>query len=172
MASSSENSKHCGDCTLCCKVMEIEQLGKPAHAWCPHCRPRHGCTIYRDRPSECAEFSCLWLVNDLLDDRWKPSKAKFVLTTSEDGIEIRCDPGFPDAWRRAPYQAEIREWAISGEQHDVTIIVITGRRVILITPARDFDLGEVSPDERIVREFEGAQVVNATVVKNADLKPT
>jgi len=165
MTSSSDTSKRCGDCTLCCKVMEIEQLAKPAHAWCPHCRPRQGCAIYQDRPAECRDFSCLWLVNDLLDEAWRPSKARFVLTTSEDGIEVRCDPGFPDAWRRAPYHAEIREWAVSGEQHDVTVIVITGRRVILITPERDFDLGEVGPDERIVRELEGTRVIDARVVK-------
>ncbi|MGJ5239794.1 hypothetical protein ACQR14_19375, partial [Bradyrhizobium oligotrophicum] len=91
---------------------------------------------------------------------------------SEDGIEVRCDPGYPDAWRRAPYQAEIREWAISGEQHDVTVIVITGRRVILITPERDFDLGELGPDDRIVRELEGTRVVDARVVKvNPPIEP-
>ncbi|GLH81337.1 hypothetical protein SSBR45G_62460 [Bradyrhizobium sp. SSBR45G] len=157
--------KLCGDCTMCCKIMAIEQLGKPAHAWCPHCQPRRGCTIYRDRPAECAAFSCLWLMNDLLDHDWKPSKARFVLTTSDDGIEVRCDPGYPDAWRRAPYEAEIREWARSGEEHDVTVIVISNRGVVLITPEHDFDLGEVGPDERIVRELEGTRVVDARVVK-------
>ncbi|MGY4305324.1 hypothetical protein ACVIJ6_002567 [Bradyrhizobium sp. USDA 4369] len=145
--------------------MEIEQLAKPAQAWCPYCRPRQGCTIYQDRPTECRDFSCLWLVNDLLDKAWQPNKARFVLTTSEDGIEVRCDPGVPDAWRRAPYHAEIRQWAVSGEQHDVTVVVIIGRRVMLITPERDFDLGEVAPDERIVRELEGTRVVDARVVK-------
>jgi hypothetical protein len=25
--------RQCGDCTLCCKVMAIEQLAKPANAW-------------------------------------------------------------------------------------------------------------------------------------------
>ncbi len=88
--------KACGDCTLCCKVMAIEQLAKPAGSWCPHCKPGRGCLVYADRPAECQNFSCLWRVDDRLDQRWKPGKSKFVLTTSEDGIEIRCDPGFPD----------------------------------------------------------------------------
>lgn len=93
----------CSDCTLCCKVMVIEALAKPLNSWCRHCRPDRGCAIYDHRPTECKNFSCLWLVNDSLDERWKPSKSKFVLTTSEDGIEIRCDPGFPDTWRKEPY---------------------------------------------------------------------
>jgi hypothetical protein len=87
--------RSCGDCTLCCKVMAIEELAKPASFWCPHCKPGRGCLIYPDRPAECRSFSCLWLVNDQLDLRWKPNKSRLVLTTSEDGIEVRCDPGFP-----------------------------------------------------------------------------
>src|SRR5512140_165049 len=164
--------KACGDCSLCCKVMAIEALTKPVGSWCPHCKPGHGCQIYPDRPRECRSFSCLWLVNDLLDQHWKPSKSRFVLTTSEDGIEVRCDPGFPDAWRKEPYRSEIREWAISGETHDVTVVVMAGQRMILVTPDREFDLGVVQPDERIVREIEGSRVVNATVAKASDLNQT
>ena len=158
-------SRRCGDCTLCCKVMEIEALTKPADAWCPHCRPKRGCAIHDRRPAECVNFNCLWLVNERLGERWKPSKAKFVLTTSEDGIEVRCDPGFPDAWRREPYASEIRRWAVSGENHDVTMLAISGRRMTLVTGEREFDLGLVGPDRRIVREIEDGKVVNATVVK-------
>jgi hypothetical protein len=152
--------------------MAIEELAKPVGSWCPHCKPAHGCQIYPDRPAECRSFNCLWLVNDLLDHHWKPSKSRFVLTTSEDGIEVRCDPGFPYAWRKEPYRSEIREWVISGETHDVTVVVMTGQRMILVTPDREFDLGVVNPDERIVREIEGGRVVNATVAKASDLNQT
>jgi hypothetical protein len=161
--------RECGDCTLCCKVMAIEELAKPVSSWCPHCKPGCGCRIYANRPAECRTFSCLWLVNDRLDERWKPNKSKLVLTTSEDGIEVRCDPGFPDAWRREPFRNEIREWAVSGETHDVTVVVIVGERMTLVTPDREFDLGVVRPDERIVRELEGTRVVNVAVVKESDL---
>jgi hypothetical protein len=127
-------SRTCGGCTLCCKVMAIEELAKPVSSWCPHCKPGRGCLIYADRPAECQAFSCLWLVNKRLDARWKPSRSKLVLTTSEDGIEIRCDPGFPDAWRKEPFRSEIQQWAVSGETHDVTVVVIIGARMILVTP--------------------------------------
>ncbi|WP_159010659.1 hypothetical protein [Bradyrhizobium sp. S69] len=163
-------NKTCGECTLCCKVMAIEQLAKPVGAWCPHCRPGRGCQIYPERPAECRTFSCLWLVNDLLDQRWKPSKSRFVLTTSEDGIEVRCDPGFPDAWRKEPFRSEIHEWAVSGETHDVTVVVITGQRMILVTPDREFDLGIVGPDQRIVRELDGTRVVDVTLAKASDVE--
>ncbi|OKO83916.1 hypothetical protein AC629_21985 [Bradyrhizobium sp. NAS80.1] len=148
--------------------MAIEALAKPTNAWCPHCRPGRGCAIYATRPDECADFACLWLVNDLLDERWKPSRSKLVLTASDDGIEIRCDPGSPNAWRREPYASDIRAWAKEGEMNDMTVVVIIGQRLILITPDHEFDLGAVGPDERIVRELEGKKVVGATVVKESE----
>jgi hypothetical protein len=159
----------CGECTLCCKIMAIEQLAKPASSWCPHCKPGRGCRIYPERPDECRGFNCMWLVNDHLEEAWRPSKSKLVLTTSDDGIEVRGDPGFPDAWRKQPFREEIRQWAVSGEAHDVTVVVIIGRKMILVTPDREFDLGVVNPDQRIVRELEGTRVVGATVVNESDL---
>jgi hypothetical protein len=161
--------RECGDCTLCCKVMAIEYISKPASSWCPHCKPGRGCRIYPDRPDECRTFNCLWLINDRLDERWRPSKSKLVLTTSDDGIEVRCDPGFPDAWRKQPFHGEIRQWAVSGETHDVTVVVVIGQKMILVTPDQEFDLGVVNPDQRIVRELEGTRVVGATVVNESDL---
>jgi hypothetical protein len=125
---------------------------------------------YPERPAECWTFSCLWLVNDLLDQRWKPSKSRFVLTTSEDGIEVRCDPGFPDAWRKEPFRSEIHQWAVSGETHDVTVVVIVGQRMILVTADREFDLGHVGPDQRIVRELDGMRVVDVTLARTSDLE--
>jgi len=163
--------RQCGECTLCCKVLALEEPAKPANSWCPHCKPGHGCLIYANRPAECRAFSCLWLVNDLLDQHWKPSKSRLVLTTSEDGIEVRCDPGFPDAWRKEPFRSEIQQWAVFGEARDLTVIVIIGERIILIAPDREFDLGIVQPDERIVRELEGTRLVNVRLEKVSDLEP-
>ena len=163
--------KACGDCTLCCKVMAVEELAKPASSWCRHCKPERGCLIYPTRPAECRSFSCLWLLNDGLDEPWKPNKSKLVLTTSEDGIEVRCDPGFPDAWRKEPFRREINQWALSGETEDVTVVVIVGRKMMLVTPDREFDLGVVGADQRIVREMSGTQVTNVRVVNASDLEP-
>jgi hypothetical protein len=162
-------ARTCGDCTLCCKVMAIEELAKPVGQWCRHCKPGHGYLVYDSRPAECRAFHCLWLIDPRFGAHWKPSKSKLVVTTSEDGLEIRCDSGFPDAWRREPHHGEIRKLAASGEAHDVTVLVISGERMTLVTSGRDFDLGVVGVDERIVREFDGDRVVGATVVKAADL---
>jgi hypothetical protein len=160
--------RQCGDCTLCCKVMAIEVLNKPAGNWCSHCKPGRGCLAYETRPTECRNFDCLWLADVRFGEYWKPSSSKLVLTTSEDGIEIRCDPGFLDAWRKEPFRSEIGQLAIAGETNDVTVLVIVGEKMTLVTPGREFDLGVVGPHDQIVREMEGTRVVGATVVKASD----
>ena len=149
--------------------MAIEALSKPAAAWCDHCEPNRGCRIYSSRPGECRSFDCLWLKDTRLGDDWKPSVSRLVLTTSEDGIEIRCDPDHPRAWRGEPYRGDIEKLAISGEQHDVTVLVIVGEDMTLVTPGREFHLRVVGADERIVRELEGTRVVGVTVVKASEL---
>ena len=162
-------ARTCGDCTLCCKVMAIEEIAKPAGQWCGHCKPGRGCLIHDTRPAECRAFNCLWLIDERFGAHWKPARSKMVLTTSADGIEIRCDGGFPDAWRKEPFRGEIGRLAASGEAHDVTVLVISGSRMVLVTADREFDLGMVGPDQRIVREIQGCRVVGASVVQVEDL---
>jgi hypothetical protein len=85
-------------------------------------------------------------------------------------MELRCDSGFPDAWRKEPFRSQIYRWAEAGELSDVTVLVIVGKKMTLVTRDRDFDLGVVRSDERIVRELDGTQVVNVTVVKASNLQ--
>lgn len=162
-------ARTCGDCTLCCKVMAIEEIAKPAGQWCRHCKPGRGCVVHDSRPGECRAFNCLWLIDERFGPHWKPGKSKIVLTASTDGLEIRCDPGFPDAWRKQPFRSEIGALAEAGEAHDVTVLVISGEKMVLVTPQREFDLGVVGADQRILREMEGQRVVGATVVKSSDV---
>ncbi len=161
-------SRACRDCSLCCKVMAIDELGKQAGAWCRHCKPGRGCLIHETRPAECGAFNCLWLTDRRFGEHWKPNRSRLVLTASDDGLEIRCDPGFPDAWRREPIRSEIERLAEAGETHDITVLVIVGEKMTLVTPGREFDLGGVDAHQRIVREVEGKRVVNVSVVNDAD----
>ncbi len=48
--------------------------------------------------------------------------------------------------------------------------MIVGQRMILVASDREFVLGVVDADKRIVREYEGNRVVGATVVEAAKLK--
>lgn len=136
----SEPGKSCGDCGLCCKLMGVTALQKPAGKWCRHFSRTDGCRIYADRPDDCRVFNCLWLLTDALDADWKPSTAGFVLHSEQGGARliVECDATRPHDWRRAPYEATLRRWAAS-----------PGQEVLVFAGMRGVRLGE--PDAPIRR---------------------
>lgn len=106
----------CGSCTLCCKLVPVEEIGKPAGQRCP--AQRHGgCTVYRrpNFPMSCHAWSCRWLTNDDAADLRRPDRAHYVIDmmpdyvrATDDGtgesatfpvVQIWCDPNHPDAHR-------------------------------------------------------------------------
>ncbi len=45
--------KNCGECGLCCKLMGVSGLDKPAGKWCRQFSKTSGCAIYETRPDDC-----------------------------------------------------------------------------------------------------------------------
>lgn len=101
----------CGSCTMCCKIMGVQELSKPEDTWCSACAKGKGCTIYESRPHSCREFECLWLWTqkqnltdegfEPLDESMRPDRSKVVLdfTTDMTTMLAHVDPGYPNAYR-------------------------------------------------------------------------
>lgn len=53
-------SRSCGECTLCCTVLAVQDIEKPSRTTCEH-ECDLGCAIYDARPYSCKRFECLWL---------------------------------------------------------------------------------------------------------------
>jgi hypothetical protein len=127
--------RECGECSLCCKVLSIAELSKPAGKWCEHCSPGKGCQIYERRPQECREFACEWLTDLQFGDEWKPSRSKLVLrmirvrATGRLLLLVNVDPGFPGAWLKSPYYAQLKNYS-----RHFAVQVIIGNREIMISP--------------------------------------
>jgi hypothetical protein len=157
----------CGTCTLCCKLLTIPAFGNPSGQWCPHCVQGRGCTLYPDWPNECHAFQCGYLLSPELGEHWRPSRSKLVVAFKPDGMElvIHVDPGVPNAWRVEPYYSEIRNMAGRAAQTATTIFVQIGRRVIVVFPDRDVDLGIVAEDERISIQEEAGPGTRKGAVK-------
>jgi hypothetical protein len=146
--------RSCGDCSLCCKLMTIDELDKPANQWCKHCKPgRGGCTIYEARPNVCRGFACGWLVSDAYSDEWKPTRSKMVVhyTGAKDGMsmrhfEIYVDPAEPARWRQAPYYDDIKAFASQGltDTPGFATEVIVGKHKWAILPDRDVLVSDYS----------------------------
>lgn len=138
----------CGTCTLCCKVMGIEEIAKPKDKWCPHCETSKGCAVYESRPEACREWSCLWLRTQdepdpehRMPSNLRPDRTRVVLDTNDvdpDVLLAHVDATYPLAWRQGDMGALIRR----AQEHTVVIVLVGSRRIML-------------GDERRVREFMG-----------------
>jgi hypothetical protein len=137
---------------MCCKLLEVAPLNKPRATWCTHCDQKHGCNIYADRPGACRSFHCGYLRLAVLDERWKPSKAKFLINYEDQAnrIAIHVDPARPGAWRVAPYYATIKQWSERAFAERRMVIVWSAEHAIVVLPDRDVDLGLVRDDQFIV----------------------
>ena len=151
-AQSTPRARECGECTLCCKLMGIDSLDKPAGVWCAHCRPARGCGIYEGRPQECRNFICGYLLMPEVDERWKPSVCKFVISAQDNGMKLKVavDPSRPDAWRKEPFYSYFKNWIRHSAVAGGELVVLIGKRAIVVLPDRDVDLGICGEDECVV----------------------
>jgi hypothetical protein len=53
----------CGDCTVCCYIGGVPEIGKPAHSKCQFLCNTERCSLYGrpSRPEICNKFECAWL---------------------------------------------------------------------------------------------------------------
>lgn len=144
--------RSCGTCMMCCKVPHIEEFNKPAGVWCQHAARGKGCAIYADRPEACRAFYCSWMQDAGLGPEWKPDRSKFVVYLQRNGInlQVAVDPAFPNAWTKAPYYAQIKQWARQGADAGQFVFVRIGQRMIVALPDSDREIGTVAPEDQIV----------------------
>lgn len=132
---------------MCCKVLTIRELDKPAGTWCRHVNPSKGCGIYGSHPHVCQAFQCLWLMKPEIPQDQRPDRSKVVLVTRHDDGQDRliayCDPGSPLAWRREPMYGFLKKQAQATWGSNKMIFAKAGDRFWLVTPSADIDLGEV-----------------------------
>lgn len=64
--------KGCGDCTVCCTLQAVEEIGKPYYTKCIH--EKNGCSIYGHHPESCQGYSCLWNVNEMGGPENRPDR--------------------------------------------------------------------------------------------------
>lgn len=134
----------CGRCTMCCKLMSVDELDKPADVWCLHCTVGTGCRIYADRPPTCRGFLCGYLAIDGIPEHWFPAKCKMVIQgDGPDRTVIRVDKAKPGAWRAEPYYTDLKRTAAQGgSKHQ--LLIYDGGRTWAMTPFADIDLGFVT----------------------------
>lgn len=156
---------------MCCKVLKVEDLGKPGGVMCSHCAQGAGCQIYDSRPQECRLFYCRFLHDPSLREEWRPSKSRIVVAVAPDRqrIAAHVDPERPGAWRREPFYSTFKAWAreLASQPDRVgQMYVAIGKRTIVILPDRNVDVGIVEDDEIVItKKSYGARGLSYEAIK-------
>jgi hypothetical protein len=58
--------RECGDCQLCCRLLQVPPLGKKAGQRCQYQKFGKGCAVYHTAkmPPECRLWNCRWISRD------------------------------------------------------------------------------------------------------------
>lgn len=83
----------CGECKMCCELIEVHddygEILSNIDSACKHLDCR-GCSIYKDRPSACRIYQCMWSQMDNVGDKLRPDKCGILFDRqSEDVISAR-----------------------------------------------------------------------------------
>lgn len=74
----------CGECTLCCELLPIKELNKPANVLCKFCK--NGCTIHGSHPQECSKFECAYYQMKKIHLDLRPDNCKVIFEKISDTV--------------------------------------------------------------------------------------
>lgn len=126
----------CGACNLCCFVLGVPDIHKPARMWCEWTTVHGGCARQADKASDesllaCAQFECLWLQSQQREGvpTWprtlRPDQSHVVFGPQdrEDALLlfVHVDPRHPKAWKEPAIQARIQEILDGGGKVEVSV---------------------------------------------------
>lgn len=80
-------SRSCGGCTLCCKLVPVEEIGKLANTRCQH-QSHKGCKVYQGPkfPISCHLWTCAWLAEGPPELR-RPDHCGYVVDVMPDTVK-------------------------------------------------------------------------------------
>ena len=113
--------RHCGECSLCCKIPRVSELGKAPNILCKHVA--RGCSIYWRRPGSCRDFRCLWLDGALAESA-RPDKVGFYVVLEDKVAKVYVDADRPEAWHSA---------VVEDIRRDMHVAVLVANQITFLT---------------------------------------
>jgi hypothetical protein len=159
-ARAADPRRSCGECSLCCIALRVDELGKLAGEPCPKLGPNGGCTIHASRPPVCREYHCHWLEGGLeAGDR--PDRIGGIVDFAPGGVALHM--AIVEA-RPGAFDASPRLQAIARAQRDSLDVRVSDTRDVL-DPDRPVRVLQAGGRELVlagdrVRTFEHGRLVS------------
>lgn len=74
----------CGECDLCCKLLEIHDIPSKIGEYCQYCNK--GCTIRDTRPKECSTYQCMWSQMENVGNELRPDQCGIIFDRITDDV--------------------------------------------------------------------------------------
>lgn len=124
----------CGACSLCCSLLGVPDIGKPARMRCWHTTVHGGCAVHADKGSDpnllaCSQFKCVWLASQDREDRLprslRPDQCHVVLGPQDRNddtlLYVQVDPAYPSAWKKGLIASYLSERVARGAKLEIII---------------------------------------------------
>ncbi len=130
----------CSGCTLCCVLLPIEEMSKPAYVPC-HNICAIGCSIHESTalPAVCAGFKCMHIEQNMPPDLLPPHPLKcgaYVYGFMQNGkyiVVVAVDPRRPFDWKK---EAKIRAIMEATLNRGIALAVVDrGYQIAVRSPA-------------------------------------
>lgn len=149
--------RQCQDCQLCCKIVPVREIAKPANTKCQHQKFGKGCLLHgtANMPASCRLWDCGWLSGKDTADIARPDRAHYVIdpmpdfataTHNESGkvttiplIQIWIDPRYPEAHRDTALRAYLSR---RGDEGFCAIIRTGAKKDFMLVPPQFTEDGQ------------------------------
>lgn len=128
----------CGSCNLCCTLLQVQDISKPALMTCWHTTLHGGCAVHAQKKTDeslkaCDQFMCVWLASQTLEDEslrgnrdMRPDMSHVLLGPMDRDdpklLYVHVDPAYKSAWRERPVAAYLDDVVSKGGR----IIIVIG----------------------------------------------
>jgi hypothetical protein len=104
--------RSCGNCDVCCNILEVRELNKKSYKNCDHRAEGGGCGIYNDRPSICRDWNCAYILGLMPDDEsLKPNNLGLMfypVSAKDNDLGISMLMG-QEVWPDAIYNSDCQK---------------------------------------------------------------
>jgi hypothetical protein len=148
----SREMRTCGECTLCCTLLRVDELRKRGGTPCRELREAPappGCGIHAVRPAICRAYACLWLSGGLAEED-RPDRLGAVLDVATEAgtTRLRVHEAAPGVYERS---ARLREIVARYRESMPVRISDWSRAGVAGAPVRE--LGPLGTELRIEGEW-------------------